>query len=65
VSGIPIDPVFALKDKRECRPDMVGAGSHHDFAFGGRVRVGSVEPLINALLTVQHRAQIVYLRPER
>jgi processive 1,2-diacylglycerol beta-glucosyltransferase len=61
VSGIPIDPVFALdKDKHEMRakhglePDrttiLLSAGG-----FG----VGSVEPLISALQTLQHRAQIV------
>jgi len=61
VSGIPIDPVFALsKDKKEMRrkhglaPDrttiLLSAGG-----FG----VGSVEALITALLPLQHSAQIV------
>ena len=61
MSGIPIDPVFALKkDKQEMRgkhglaPDrttiLLSAGG-----FG----VGSVDALINALLPLQHRAQIV------
>jgi processive 1,2-diacylglycerol beta-glucosyltransferase len=61
VSGIPVDPVFALKkDKQEMR-------AKHDLApdrttilvSAGGFGVGSVEPLINELLTVQHRAQIV------
>src|SRR5215218_5050462 len=61
VSGIPIDPVFALKkDKQEMRarhglaPDrttiLLSAGG-----FG----VGSVDALVNSLLPLNHRAQIV------
>ncbi len=61
VSGIPIDPVFAeKKDKLEMRrkheldPDrltiLLSAGG-----FG----VGSVEPLISAVKSLQHRAQLV------
>ncbi len=61
VSGIPIDPVFALpKDKRQMRlkhglaPDratiLLSAGG-----FG----VGSVDALVNSLLPLQHSAQIV------
>jgi processive 1,2-diacylglycerol beta-glucosyltransferase len=61
VSGIPIDPVFAIKkDKKEMRakhgltPDrttiLLSAGG-----FG----VGSVDALIASLLPLQHRAQIV------
>ena len=61
VSGIPIDPVFAIKkDKQKMRakhglePDrttiLLSAGG-----FG----VGSVDALINALLPMQHRVQIV------
>ena len=61
VSGIPIDPVFAIeKDKREMRtkhglePDrttiLLSAGG-----FG----VGSVDVLVNSVMTLQHRAQIV------
>ena len=61
VSGIPIDPVFAeKKDKLEMRrkheldPDrltiLLSAGG-----FG----VGSVEPLISAVKSLQHRAQVV------
>jgi len=61
VSGIPIDPVFAIKkDKQEMRakhglePDrttiLLSAGG-----FG----VGSVEALIHSLLPLQHRAQVV------
>jgi len=61
VSGIPIDPVFALhKDKREMRrkhglaPDrttiLLSAGG-----FG----VGSLEMLISSLMPLQHRAQVV------
>jgi processive 1,2-diacylglycerol beta-glucosyltransferase len=61
VSGIPIDPVFALKkDKQEMRakhglePDrttiLLSAGG-----FG----VGSVDALVSSLMPLQHRAQIV------
>jgi len=61
VSGIPIDPVFAVKkDKQEMRakhglePDrttiLLSAGG-----FG----VGSVDALVHSLLPLQHRAQIV------
>ena len=61
VSGIPIDPVFAIrKDKQEMRakhgldPDrttiLLSAGG-----FG----VGSVDALVSSLLPLQHRAQVV------
>jgi len=61
VSGIPIDPVFAIKkDKQEMRakhglePDrttiLLSAGG-----FG----VGSVDALVGSLLPLQHRAQVV------
>jgi len=61
VSGIPIDPVFAIeKDKQEMRvkhglaPDrttiLLSAGG-----FG----VGSVDAMVQSLLPLQHRAQIV------
>jgi processive 1,2-diacylglycerol beta-glucosyltransferase len=61
VSGIPIDPVFAIKkDKHEMRakhglePDrttiLLSAGG-----FG----VGSVDALVSSLLPLQHRAQVV------
>ncbi len=61
VSGIPIDPIFAVKkNKQEMRakhgldPDrttiLLSAGG-----FG----VGSVDALISALLPMQHRSQIV------
>ncbi|HEV7472719.1 MAG TPA: glycosyltransferase [Pyrinomonadaceae bacterium] len=61
VSGIPIDPVFALqKDKRAMRlkhglaPDrttiLLSAGG-----FG----VGAMESLINALFSLEHSAQII------
>jgi processive 1,2-diacylglycerol beta-glucosyltransferase len=61
VSGIPIDPVFAIKkDKQEMRakhglePDrttiLLSAGG-----FG----VGSVDALVHSLLPLQHRVQVV------
>ncbi len=61
VSGIPIDPVFAIKkDKQQMRakhglePDrttiLLSAGG-----FG----VGSVDALVNSLLPLQQRAQVV------
>ena len=61
VSGIPIDPVFAVKkDKQEMRakhglePDrttiLLSAGG-----FG----VGSVDALVHSLMTLQHRAQVI------
>jgi len=61
VSGIPIDPVFAVaKDKREMR-------AKHGLAFdrttillsAGGFGVGSVDALIDALMTLQHRVQVV------
>jgi processive 1,2-diacylglycerol beta-glucosyltransferase len=61
VSGIPIDPVFAIhKDKREMRlkhglaPDrttiLISAGG-----FG----VGAMETLVHSLFSLQHSAQII------
>jgi len=61
VSGIPIDPVFALhKDKHEMRlkhglaPDRVTI-----LLSAGGFGVGPMEHLISALLPLKHRAQIV------
>src|SRR6185503_2463522 len=61
VSGIPIDPVFAVrKDKQEMRakhglePDRTTI-----LLSAGGEGVGSVDALINALLPLQHRVQIV------
>jgi processive 1,2-diacylglycerol beta-glucosyltransferase len=61
VSGIPIDPVFALKkNKREMR---VKHGLAPDRATillsAGGEGVGSVDALINALLQLHHQVQIV------
>ena len=61
VSGIPIDPVFAdAKGKQEMR-------AKHGLAFdrttillsAGGFGVGSVDALIDALMTLQHRVQVV------
>jgi processive 1,2-diacylglycerol beta-glucosyltransferase len=61
VSGIPIDPVFALKkNKQEMRakhglaPDLTTI-----LLSAGGEGVGSVEALIKALLPLKHRAQVV------
>ena len=61
VSGIPIDPVFALKkDKQEMRAKHGLAPDRTTILLSaGGFGVGSVEPLIEALLTLQNRAQIV------
>jgi processive 1,2-diacylglycerol beta-glucosyltransferase len=61
VSGIPIDPIFALKkDKQEMRAKHGLAPDRTTILLSaGGFGVGSVEPLINALLPLQHRAQIV------
>jgi processive 1,2-diacylglycerol beta-glucosyltransferase len=61
VSGIPIDPVFALKkDKQKMRAKHGLAPDRTTILLSaGGFGVGSVEPLINALLSLQHRAQIV------
>ena len=61
VSGIPIDPVFAVKkDKHEMRAKHRLAPDRTTILLSaGGFGVGSVEPLINALLPLQQRAQIV------
>jgi len=61
VSGIPIDPIFALqKDKQEMRAKHGLAPDRTTILLSaGGFGVGSVEPLIEALLTLQNRAQIV------
>jgi processive 1,2-diacylglycerol beta-glucosyltransferase len=61
VSGIPIDPVFALhKDKKEMRRKHGLALDRTTILLSaGGFGVGSVEALITALLPLQHSAQIV------
>jgi processive 1,2-diacylglycerol beta-glucosyltransferase len=61
VSGIPIDPVFALKkDKQEMRARHSLAPDRTTILLSaGGFGVGSVEPLISELLSLQQRAQIV------
>jgi processive 1,2-diacylglycerol beta-glucosyltransferase len=61
VSGIPIDPVFALqKDKSEMRAKHGLASNRTTILLSaGGFGVGSVEALIASLLPLQHRAQIV------
>jgi processive 1,2-diacylglycerol beta-glucosyltransferase len=61
VSGIPIDPVFAIKkDKHEMR---VKHGLEPDrttvLLSAGGFGVGSVDALVSSLLPLQHRAQVV------
>jgi len=61
VSGIPIDPVFAIrKDKDEMR---VKHGLEPDrttiLLSAGGFGVGSVDALVTSLLPLQHRAQVV------
>src|SRR6267378_2470435 len=61
VSGIPIDPVFALhKDKKEMRrkhglePDRTTI-----LLSAGGAGVGAIDHLVNSLFPMQHRVQIV------
>src|SRR4029078_3586598 len=61
VSGIPIDPVFALqKDKQEMRAKHGLAADRTTILLSaGGFCVGSVDALVHALMPLQHRAQIV------
>jgi processive 1,2-diacylglycerol beta-glucosyltransferase len=61
VSGIPIDPVFAVKkDKQEMRAKHGLALDRTTILLSaGGFGVGSVDALIHALMPLQHRAQIV------
>ena len=61
VSGIPIDPVFALKkDKQEMRAKHGLAADRTTILLSaGGFGVGSVDALVHALMPLQHRAQIV------
>lgn len=61
VSGIPIDPVFAFKKgKQEMRAKHGLAPDRTTILLSaGGEGVGAVDALINALLSLQHRVQIV------
>lgn len=61
VSGIPIDPVFAIeRDKQEMRAKHGLAPDRTTILLSaGGFGVGSVDALVNSLLPLQHRAQIV------
>jgi processive 1,2-diacylglycerol beta-glucosyltransferase len=61
VSGIPIDPVFAVKkDKQEMRAKHGLAADRTTILLSaGGFGVGSVDALVHALLPLQQRAQIV------
>ena len=61
VSGIPIDPVFALKkDKQEMRAKHGLAADRTTILLSaGGFGVGSVDALVSSLMPLQHRAQIV------
>jgi processive 1,2-diacylglycerol beta-glucosyltransferase len=61
VSGIPIDPVFALKKDKQAMRAKHGLAADRTTILlsAGGFGVGSVEPVIDALLQLQHRAQIV------
>src|SRR5213594_3429503 len=61
VSGIPIDPVFALqKDKREMRLKHGLASDRTTILLSaGGFGVGPLELLITALIPLQHSAQVV------
>jgi processive 1,2-diacylglycerol beta-glucosyltransferase len=61
VSGIPIDPVFAVKkDKHEMRAKHGLAGDRTTILLSaGGFGVGSVDALVHSLLPLQQRAQIV------
>src|ERR1041384_5233650 len=61
VSGIPIDPVFAIKkDRQEMRAKHGLAPDRTTILLSaGGFGVGSIDALVSALLPLQHRAQIV------
>jgi len=61
VSGIPIDPVFALtKDKQEMRAKHGLASDRTTILLSaGGFGVGSVDALIASLMHLQHSAQVV------
>jgi processive 1,2-diacylglycerol beta-glucosyltransferase len=61
VSGIPIDPVFAIKkDKQEMRAKHGLAPDRTTILLSaGGFGVGSVDALVSSLLPLQHRAQVV------
>src|SRR5215470_7116305 len=61
VSGIPIDPIFALaKDKQEMRAKHGLASDRTTILLSaGGFGVGSVDALIASLMHLQHRAQVV------
>jgi processive 1,2-diacylglycerol beta-glucosyltransferase len=61
VSGIPIDPVFAVKkDKHEMRAKHGLAPDRTTILLSaGGFGVGSVDALVHSLLPLQHRAQVV------
>jgi processive 1,2-diacylglycerol beta-glucosyltransferase len=61
VTGIPIDPVFAIrKDKQEMRAKHGLAPDRTTILLSaGGFGVGSVDALVNSLLPLQNRAQIV------
>ena len=61
VSGIPIDPVFAVKkDKQEMRAKHGLAPDRTTILLSaGGFGVGSIDALVSSLLPLQHRAQIV------
>src|SRR5215216_214118 len=61
VSGIPIDPVFAIKkDKQEMRAKHGLAPDRTTILLSaGGFGVGSVDALVNSLLPLKQRAQVV------
>jgi processive 1,2-diacylglycerol beta-glucosyltransferase len=61
VSGVPIDPVFAVKkDKQEMRAKHGLAPDRTTILLSaGGFGVGSVDALVSSLLPLQHRAQVV------
>jgi len=61
VSGIPIDPVFAIKkDQQEMRAKHGLAPDRTTILLSaGGFGVGSIDALVSSLLPLQHRAQIV------
>src|SRR5215208_7182780 len=61
VSGIPIDPVFAIrKDKQQMRAKHGLAPDRTTILLSaGGFGVGSVDALVNSLLPLNHRSQIV------
>ena len=61
VSGIPIDPVFAVKKNKQEMRDKHGLAPDRTTILlsAGGFGVGSVDALVSSLLPLRHRAQVI------